>query len=196
MPKRAQKKILKIIKKTNKKQRLSYIWSKEQSNKEGLYFPMRRVRISYPSKLNILKRIESQNFKGATEQEITDCQEEMARQIKIFKRKFRKIEMLAPQEEAEAQSISFYQTTHEFIQSSWKLVNPHDHKDLLKNLLLIIVNDRLTPDSNGFGKMCSLVREWMPISLIQNISNQRNLGMFIFEIFVLKCFKCSTFEYF
>ena len=104
--------------------------------------------------------------------------------------------MLAPQEVAEAQSISFYQTTHEFIQSSWKLVNPHDHKDLLKNLLLIIVNDRLTPDSNGFGKICSLVREWMPISLIQNISNQRNLGMFIFEIFVLKCFKCSTFEYF
>ena len=53
---------------------------------------------------------------------MTDCWEEMARQIKTFKRKFKKVEMLAPpeeeKEEVEEQPISFYEITHEFIQKS------------------------------------------------------------------------------
>ena len=67
MPK-AVNKIIKRVRKTSKRQRLSYLWSKEQANKEGLYFPKRRVRVGYPSKIKILKRIEAQDFKGATEQ--------------------------------------------------------------------------------------------------------------------------------
>ena len=60
------------VKRARKRQKLSHIWSLEQANKEGLYFPKRRVRINNPSKVKILKRIESQDFKGATEQLIVD----------------------------------------------------------------------------------------------------------------------------
>ena len=68
MPK-AVTKMNKRARKTIKKQRLSYLSSKKQTNKEGLYSPKRRVRVDYPSKVKILKRIESQNFIGATEQQ-------------------------------------------------------------------------------------------------------------------------------
>ena len=64
------KKMTKRIWKNSKRQRLLYLWSREQAIKEGLYFPKRRIRIGYPSKVKILKRIESQQFKGATEQQI------------------------------------------------------------------------------------------------------------------------------
>ena len=53
-----------------KKQDLLHLWSLEKAEKEGLYFPKRRIRIENPSKISILERIESQNFKGATEEEI------------------------------------------------------------------------------------------------------------------------------
>ena len=65
---RVAKKIIKRVRKITKRQRLSYLWSKEQAKKDGLYFPKRRVRVGYPSKVKILKRIETQDFKGATEQ--------------------------------------------------------------------------------------------------------------------------------
>ena len=39
-------------------------------------------------KAHIDSRIEDQNFKEATEQDIEDCYREMARQIKIFKKRY------------------------------------------------------------------------------------------------------------
>ena len=71
---------------------------------------------------------------------------------------------------------SIYETTHQFIQESWELGSPHDHKDLLKNLLFVIANDRLTPDSNEFDKICTYVRQWMPINMVQSILSQSNVG--------------------
>ena len=59
-------------KKEIKNQDLLHLWSLEKAEKEGLYFPKRRIRIENPSKISILERIESQNFKGATEEEIVD----------------------------------------------------------------------------------------------------------------------------
>ena len=68
MPRRNKTK--KQKKKMGKGKSLSFMWSFDNAQKEGLYFPKRRIRISYPSKVKILKRIESQNFHGATEEEI------------------------------------------------------------------------------------------------------------------------------
>ena len=124
---------------------------------------------------------------SSPKQEITDCWEEMARQIKTFKRKFKKVEMLAPPEEeeeekeVEEQPISFYETTNEFIQKSWESSNPPDHKDLLRNLLLMIAKDRFTPISSEFGKICSLVREWMPMGMVKDMFAQNNSGMLYFQ---------------
>ena len=49
---------------------LSFLWSQERADKEGLYFPRRRVRSNGTDKFNIYNRIENQDFKNATEQEI------------------------------------------------------------------------------------------------------------------------------
>ena len=49
---------------------LSFLWSQDRADKEGLYFPRRRVRSTGTDKFNIYNRIENQDFKNATEQEI------------------------------------------------------------------------------------------------------------------------------
>ena len=48
----------------------TYLCSHDRAKQEGLYFPRRRVRIDDPSKAKLLNRIENQDFKGASEQEI------------------------------------------------------------------------------------------------------------------------------
>ena len=48
----------------------AYLCSHDLAKQEGLYFPRRRVRIDDPSKAGLLKRIENQDFKGASEKEI------------------------------------------------------------------------------------------------------------------------------
>ena len=115
---------------------------------------------------------------------MNDCWEEMARQIKTFKRKYRKVETCDQKEEAKESeaSASLYETTHQFIQKSWESGNPLDHKDLLKNLSLVIADGRLNPDSNGFDKICKLVREWMPINSIKDIFNQNSAGKSVVKI--------------
>ena len=47
-----------------------YLYSKEKSKQEGLYFPKRRFKVDDPSKEEVLNRIENQDFKGASEQKI------------------------------------------------------------------------------------------------------------------------------
>ena len=49
---------------------LSFLFSPDRAEQEGLYFPRRRIRIDDPSKTRLLNRIENQDFKGASEQEI------------------------------------------------------------------------------------------------------------------------------
>ena len=51
---------------------LKYLYSKERSKQEGLYFPKRRVKMDDPSKAEILDRIDNNDFKGASEQKIED----------------------------------------------------------------------------------------------------------------------------
>ena len=86
--------------------------------------------------------------------------------------------MFAPIEETKDadSSVSVHEATHKLIQESWGLGSPNDHKDLLKNLFFVIANDRLTPDSNEFDKICTLVRQWMPINMVQSILCQSNAG--------------------
>ena len=115
----------------------------------------------------------------------------MARQIKTFKRKLKKIGMQTPIKETQdtKANSSIYETTHQFIQESWEPGSPLDHKDLLKNLLFVIANDRLTPDSNEFDKICTYVRQWMPIDMVQSILNQNDLGTSVGTPFLLPSLK-------
>ena len=107
----------------------------------------------------------------------------MARQIKTFKRKHRSVEALCPKEEIKEEAenkeetpISFYEATHNFIQKSWELGNPLDHKDILKNLLLVIADNKLLPGSNVYERICRLVREWMPIDMLKDVYLQSCTG--------------------
>ena len=63
----------------------------ENSSKESPQFSSRRSRMEKPSKLEIFGRVESQDFTGLSESQLNDCWQEMARQIKSFKRKLRKV---------------------------------------------------------------------------------------------------------
>ena len=99
---------------------LSFLFSQDRSDQEGLYFPRRRVRIDDPSKARLLNRIENQDFKGTSEQEINECWEEMARQIKTFKRKYRKLEVTLQQKDINYQvdPLSAYESTQKVIAKS------------------------------------------------------------------------------
>ena len=79
-------------------------------------------------------------------------------------------------------STSLYETTHQFIQKSCESGNPLDHKDLLKNLSLVIAEGRLNPASDKFDKICKLVREWMPMSQIKDIFHQNSAGKSVVKI--------------
>ena len=116
-------------------------------------------------------------FLSTLKQEMNDCWEEMARQIKTFKRKLKKLKLnknIKVVNESE-EHISHHYTTHQFIQKSWKSVNPRDHKDLLKNLSLVIADGRLNPNSDEFDKICKLVREWMPMNRIWRYFQSKQL---------------------
>ena len=121
-------------------------------------------------------------------QEISDCWEEMARQIKTFKRKLKKLNINKINKEVNESEvhISHHYTTHQFIQKSWESGSPLNHKDLLKNLSLVIAEGRLNLDSDEFDKICKLVREWMPINQIKDIFNQNDSGMLAINIYKSK----------
>ena len=178
--------------KDSKTLRLSFLWSLDKARKEGLYFPKRRIRISDTSKMEVLKRIEDQNFNGATEQEIFDhfiinlyinfglfnnatemneCWEEMARQIKTFKRKYRKVEIWTSPLKALSltTSESIYESTHQIIKSSWQASDPVDHQSLLLNLSWVVAQGKLVPGSDDFNRICTLVRECMPMHLLKSL---------------------------
>ena len=133
--------------KKNKRNRLYFPWSQERADKEGLYFPRRRVRIRDIDKSHIYSKIEDQDFKDATEQEIEDCYRELARQINIFKKRYIKLESLIHLNQAEGEdaSLSLYESAHKLIDKSWQPSDPSDHKDLLKNLCKVVAEGRLLP---------------------------------------------------
>ena len=107
----------------------------------------------------------------------------MARQIKTFKRKLRNLEVDAPNEEIKEvnEPLSVFENTHLEIQKSWDQKSPQDHKDLLKNLSLIIAENRLKPNSYDFNRIWRFVRELMPFHLLWNLNFQNNSGMFDFS---------------
>ena len=168
--------------KKNKRDRLSFPWSQERADKEGLYFPRRRVRVKGINKSHIYSRIEDQDFKDATEQEIEDCYRELARQIKIFKKRKIKVEnqIHFNQADEEDASLSLYESTHKLIGKSWQPNDPRDHKDLLINLCKIVAEDRLLPDSRNFNQVCNIVRELLPIHLIRDVYRINVQGKFCF----------------
>lgn len=94
----------------------------------------------------------------------------MARQIKTFKRKYRKLQKGGKNNDSrdDESILSEYVSAHKTIQKSWQPGDPNDHKDLIKNLCIIISQARLIPGSADYSKICEYVRESMPIHLIQN----------------------------
>ena len=164
--------------KKTKNSKLSFPWSQERAIKEGLYFPRRRIRIRGIDKTNIYSRIEDQDFKDATEQEIEECYRELARQIKIFKKRYIKVENQLHVNQADEQdaSLSLYKSTHKLIGKSWQPSDPNDHKDLLINLCKVIAEGRLLPDSKSFNLICKFVRELLPMHLIKDIFNLDTQG--------------------
>ena len=113
----------------------------------------------------------------------------MARQIKTFKRKLRKIQQSSKKKEADENDdeLSEYASAHKIIQKSWQMGDPHDHKDLVKNLCIIIAEERLIPGSEDYSKICDFVRGWMPIHLLKSLYAQNTISKYFFvNIIVVK----------
>ena len=108
----------------------------------------------------------------------------MARQIKTFKRKLRKVEAWISNKEIkeEPTSMSLFVSTHNEIQKFWESTDPLDHKDLIRNLSLIIAEGRLQPNSNDFNKIWRLVRELMPFYYLNSLYAQDDTGMVILNM--------------
>ena len=102
---------------------------------------------------------------------MNECWEEMARQIKTFKRKYKKVEILSSsaKDSNESTSESMYKSTLQMIKSSWHEKDPIDHKDLLTNLSYVVVQGKLVPGSEDFNRICTLVRECMPMHLFKSL---------------------------
>jgi hypothetical protein len=162
----------------NQLQSLSHLCSWEIAQKEGLYFPTRRVRTNSPSKLDILKRIEKQDFTDMDDTHLDDCWQEMARQIKSFKRKLRKVSDLYSQKESiQSQNIkSSFEYTHQIISNPGSDV-PSDHKDLLKNLVKVIDDGRMSPGSLAFDRISTLVRSSMGKKQIDSIESTQSIEL-------------------
>ena len=102
---------------------------------------------------------------------MNECWEEMARQIKTFKRKYRKVEILSlsAKDSNDSTSESMYKSTLQMIKSSWHAKDPIDHRDLLMNLSYVVTQGKLVPDSEDFNRICTLVRECMPMHLLKSL---------------------------
>ena len=154
-----------------------YMCLQRRAEQEGLYFP-RRFWVDDLSKARFLNRIENQDFKGASEEEINECWEEMATQIKTFKRKYRKLEVKLQQKDISYQvdPLSAYESTQKVIAKSLQPSDPRDHKDLLKNLSTVIVEGRLSTTSEDFNIICKQVRDCMPMHLLSSVYKQTRKG--------------------
>ena len=115
---------------------------------------------------------------------MNECWIEMARQIKTFKRKLRKVEAWISNKDIkeEPTSISLFVSTHNEIQKFWESTDPLDHKDLIRNLSLIIAEGRLQPDYNDFNKIWRLVRELMPFYYLNSLYTQDDSGIAILNM--------------
>ena len=157
---------------------LSHLCSWEIAQKEGLYFPTRRVRTNSHSKLDILKRIEKQDFTDMDDEQLDDCWQEMARQIKSFKRKLRKVtDMYNQKESIQSQNIkSSFEYTHQIISNPGSEV-PSDHKDLLRNLVRVIDEGRLSPGSLSFDRISTLVRSSMSKKQVDAVESTQGIEL-------------------
>mmetsp|Transcript_18811 Transcript_18811/g.16652 ORF Transcript_18811/g.16652 Transcript_18811/m.16652 type:complete len:134 (+) Transcript_18811:247-648(+) len=95
----------------------------------------------------------------------------MARQIKSFKRKLRKVSEWCDTEENEMKDTKpCFEAAYNIIQQNTKLA-PADHKDLLPNLIKALSSERLSPGSLGFDRICSLVRSKLPQQSLNTIKS-------------------------
>lgn len=161
--------------KRSDKQTLSHLCSWELAEKEHLYFPTRRVRADSPSKLNILKRIETQNFEGLSEDELHRCWQEMARQIKSFKRKLRKVNEWFAEDEESCKPL--VPTASRIISVGSSKSAPKDQKDVMSNLVTMINDGRIRPGTFAFDRICSLVRGSMQKEGVGNIKCQSTFSV-------------------
>ena len=105
----------------------------------------------------------------------------MARQIKTFKRKYRHFESILIKigDIDEESCTSIYKSSQKIIKKSWKPNDPIDHKNLLKNLFSAIADGRLSTSSDDFDIICKLVRDCMPMHLLNNIYKHTANGKLI-----------------
>ena len=101
--------------------------------------------------------------------EINECWEEIIRQIKTSKRKYRKVQVCGAiaQNYNDSTSELMYNSTLQIIKNSWHEKDPVEHRDLLKNLLFVVAQGKMKPSSDEFNKIRTLVRKFMPIHLLK-----------------------------
>ena len=122
----------------------------------------------------------------------------MARQIKTFKRKYKKVENPVNSEDVNEESgpLSLYESTQKLIRKSWQPSDPNDHKDLLKNLCLVISEGRLQLGSSDFNAICKFVRESMPMHHIDDLYNKNNQGKhFLLKYYVIRLLDNTGFSF-
>ena len=105
----------------------------------------------------------------------------MARQIKTFKRKYRNYDALLRNSgiSNEESEWSIFELANKIIKKSWQSNNPIDHKDLLKNLFSAIADGRLKTSTDDFNIICKLVRDCMPMHLLNSVYKQSAKGKII-----------------
>lgn len=139
------------------------------------------MRADSTKKLAILKRIETQDFNGLKENEMHYCWQEMARQIKSFKRKLRKVNewMQDGERELVVTEKSSCQTANTFLKNRCSEREPKDHQDLIKNLVAIIADGRLSMESLTYQRICSIVRASFSKSKLESIRSNSNVDVLL-----------------
>ena len=109
---------------------------------------------------------------------LTRSWQELAKQIKALKRKIRKMSEFIEQQELnkEVQTKSQFEQVQDSIDNSWDTFYSREQKDLLRNLILVIAEGRLKPNSYDFNKIWEIIRGCMPLHIIQTLYKEKNMS--------------------
>ena len=119
----------------------------------------------------------TQFHKSLEEEDVDKRWQELARQIKGLKRKIRKMnESMAQDELKEGDKKEDYQIAQDVINREWGEFWPPDHKDLIRNLSKAIAEDRLLPESDAYSRICNIVRDCIPVHILQSVYKELNLS--------------------
>ena len=149
----------------------------QESNKCLKYNYSKKMKAGSSSKLEIMKIVNTQNFRNLSESKLNDCWQEMARQIKSFKRKLRKVSEWCEAEESRiTNSKPNFETAHRIISANTTYA-PKDHKDLFYNLIKGIDQGKIIKNSLAFDRICTLVRTKLPSQSLQNVKSTNEFSL-------------------